>query len=94
MWQVKRTTSTNKHLQANCKFCERRARLNGNTRRFYTYDTREGAETHCEALNEHGVPLTPADIVDDPVEAVELTPDQLAYIEKAVNGDPDETEWF
>jgi len=51
-WSVKATKSTNKHLQANCPACKRRARLNINTRKFYEYDTKEAAKMHCEALNE------------------------------------------
>ena len=48
----------------NCKGCERKARLNPNTRRFYTYESREAAETHVQAMNEHGVDLTPSDIAE------------------------------
>ena len=100
-WQVKRTTSHNKHLQANCKHCGRRSRLNQATRRFYTYETKDAAETHCEALNRHVVDLTPEDIHDmpaEPAEAVELTEEQKQYIQDLVdlvNRTPKvDEEWF
>lgn len=70
-WNVKasKLDASNKHLQGNCPSCGRRARLNNNTRRFYTYEGRDAADTHCRAMNEHGVSLTPADVVDEPSEA-------------------------
>ncbi len=51
-------------LMGNCKRCKRKARLNPNTRHLYTYESREAAETHVRAMNEHGVTLTPSDILD------------------------------
>ena len=66
-WNVKASKYEmgNKHLQGNCPICKRRARLNMNTRKIYCYTSREAAETHCRAMNEHGVSLAPTDIVED-----------------------------
>jgi len=52
-WNVKasKLESGNRHLQGNCPSCGRRARLNNNTRRFYTYESRDAANTHCQAMN-------------------------------------------
>ncbi|MBL6893113.1 MAG: hypothetical protein ISR20_05970 [Candidatus Poseidonia sp.] len=55
-----------KNLQANCKACGRKARLNPSTRKCYTYESKEAAETHCRAMNEHGVDLTPTKAVETP----------------------------
>lgn len=51
-WQI--NASKNPEPFATCKNCGRKSRLNPRTRKVYAYESKQAAQTHCEALNEHG----------------------------------------